>query len=35
VKAVPEPSAATLALALFAALGVVVQFWRRSNKGER
>jgi len=32
---VPEPSTATLALALFAALGVVVQYWRRSNNGNR
>lgn len=35
VAAVPEPSTATLALALFAALGVVVQYWRRSNGGDR
>jgi hypothetical protein len=32
---VPEPSTATLALALFAALGVVVEYWRRSNNGNR
>ena len=35
VNAVPEPSAATLALALFAALGVLVQFWRRTSNGNR
>jgi len=35
VNAVPEPSAATLALALFAALGVVVQFWRKSRDANR
>lgn len=34
VHAVPEPGTATLALALFAALGVVVQLWRRSNGGD-
>ncbi len=34
VSSVPEPSAATLALALVAALGVVIQYWRKSNDGD-